>query len=694
MGGSFANGLYIGDPVIYTNRKVGIGGLNTIDIAILLCVLTPYVMSIMRVESGQAPASDRAITEIYVTYAGEGQLTHGAYSRYGWWHPGPALYYLLALGHIIAGTKSSVATDAGAVCINLCFALLFLFSLRSCAAGHVPYRCGAIVLLSIVMYLGIDALRSPWNPLMAIHSIVLFLLGASLFAAGIRNQFWPTVLVASFLVQTHVGYVVLVAMVLSFSVLMHVAVVRYGKTTCAMHWRSGGSWNHAVWFPVAALIWLPVLVGEIRGYSNIRTLYDFFTAVVPGRHPVDTLETIWHRWSAVGMYIVGLRDSEIPSRLHSIVQLQGKFEWFVPLTVTAIGFSGTALYTARTGRFVISAMCAVAVVSILAIVISVHRIPGDVYEFLLVWISIVGAWSWIPVIWSVSILLRAYGSVCWGDRRVIGIIGIVVSLVFVGHISNQRNRVVTVNANSDVVRELLADFDIENNEKFGRMPFVVQVEEIDDWHVAAGFVLALLRSGHQVKVDNSWAFMYGRHIAATGNEGYIVRLAKRNRPDTETADDRWKVLASTSTVIVEGRTLSPHEEFYGVGWGHREEWGRFALGRRAVLRLPVHTRGDTLQVEVATFPTMDGIQTMRIVYDQELQYEAVIGGGPWQWQTIEVPIGSVNAGVEWRNLEITFQFARRWIAGNTDLRLLALPVKRVTTRARVQYEYDTMRDAR
>ena len=64
------------------------------------------------------PVSDTAVIESFTLYASRAQLLVGPYSRYGWHHPGPLFFYLLAPVYTLAGS-STPALSAGALLINV-----------------------------------------------------------------------------------------------------------------------------------------------------------------------------------------------------------------------------------------------------------------------------------------------------------------------------------------------------------------------------------------------------------------------------------------------------------------------------------------------------------------------------------------------------------------------------------------------
>src|SRR5262245_9076293 len=63
------------------------------------------------------PVGDAAILEIYTLHAVRGFWTLGPYSQFGWNHPGPLYFYLLAPFYVLSGQKT-VALHVGAFSIN------------------------------------------------------------------------------------------------------------------------------------------------------------------------------------------------------------------------------------------------------------------------------------------------------------------------------------------------------------------------------------------------------------------------------------------------------------------------------------------------------------------------------------------------------------------------------------------------
>jgi len=62
--------------------------------------------------------ADIAVTELYVELATRGDLLLGPYSRFGWHHPGPLFFYLVAPFYALGGHQAA-AMYAVALAINI-----------------------------------------------------------------------------------------------------------------------------------------------------------------------------------------------------------------------------------------------------------------------------------------------------------------------------------------------------------------------------------------------------------------------------------------------------------------------------------------------------------------------------------------------------------------------------------------------
>ena len=154
------------------------------------------------------PTGDRAFLELYTSYATEGNLTVGPYSRFGWNHPGPAYFYALAPFYALGGQRE-FSLDAAALVINL--AVLAGLIVVVSKAGERFLDWSLIAAIAIYLFRPgpvrdvSELLTSPWNPhIVALPFGLLIGLCAALAVGWV--QVMPAIaLVSSIIIQTHIG---------------------------------------------------------------------------------------------------------------------------------------------------------------------------------------------------------------------------------------------------------------------------------------------------------------------------------------------------------------------------------------------------------------------------------------------------------------------------------------------------------
>src|ERR1019366_7389957 len=109
------------------------------------------------------PVGDGAMTELYTIHATHGSQLLGAYSQFGWHHPGPLFFYLLAPLYVLGG-RSVAAFDAGALAINLASVGIIVWVI---ARRNDPLSFVLEVLLGLLALYVVrvpELLTSAWNP--------------------------------------------------------------------------------------------------------------------------------------------------------------------------------------------------------------------------------------------------------------------------------------------------------------------------------------------------------------------------------------------------------------------------------------------------------------------------------------------------------------------------------------------------
>jgi hypothetical protein len=363
---------------------------------IALAVL-PFVVSaialVARVGSDYRPSADEAWIELQIRDIGHHAVLLGPYSRFGWFHPGPLLYYLLWLPYRITGSTGA----------SLAIAALTLNALVVVAIGFVARKRGGLPLVVLTLFLvgllgageGAQFFRDVWNPDITVLAFVLLALVAWSLSCGEAWALPVGVAVATFLVQTHVGYgLVTVALLLAGAVGAGITVWRRRRDD--EHRERVRSWVRmgVLTAAIAAILWLPVVIQQVRDEpGNLGVLLRFFRD--HGRE--HSYGDGWHVVSEQLSFVPDWLHGHVVRNLYSgAVDLSGS----MPVAVWALVLVGAAALAWKGGKDAFRLDVIVAL-TIVAAVVSVSRIVGEIFPYLVTWTWAVGMLTWLAIAWSV-----------------------------------------------------------------------------------------------------------------------------------------------------------------------------------------------------------------------------------------------------------------------------------------------------
>jgi hypothetical protein len=340
----------------------------------------------------------------------------GPFSRYGWSHPGPLLFWILAIPSRLFGQAAWVTLVGGAVLQGVAITWLAVLAWRR---GRLPLVSVALVGVTLLyVSTGWWIMLEPWNPNIALPFFALFVFQSWLLATGDARVLPGGVLVATFLVQTHVGYVPLVAVAA-------VAVLVYAVLDARAHRdRSGWSrWRRQVWISLAIvfLLWLPVLIEQVTSsYGNLARLADYFSGGNP--EPVvgfaSGLRLMAAEFRVPPPWLGGANDS---NPFTGAASEGSVFLLLVPLALLGIGLyvtRGPAALAPR--RFVL-----LAGVMLLTGTVTLARVTGVPYPYLFLWRSAVVIVLVLTVAWATANAARL------SRRRRASVSGVVSAFIIV-----------------------------------------------------------------------------------------------------------------------------------------------------------------------------------------------------------------------------------------------------------------------
>jgi hypothetical protein len=339
---------------------------------------------------------DDAFIDMSVHRATEGDQLLGAYSRFGWNHPGPLMFYLLAPFYWLL--DSPIRIFLGALMVNWGFAL----ATAGIAIRRLGARSATLVVLGIavlVCSVGPEFMRNPWNP-----SIVVFPLMLGLVAVAVRPSvvsLTAMVLAASMALQSHIGTLTPVAVIVSLAAVLWLAGLKMPQARW-LSMRRVRPERRRIAYALAAgsigLAWLPVILQQLLDLENGNLVRMAAFADEAGSSQRTLAESsdalvgaMWLPWSP----LLSLPPSPPVSGL-----------WLVAgLTVLAVGCAFVAWRQRQRPAFVFSAFAAAALPSTL---IAISHITGDLQVYLLWWMGL------ISVSLGLGLLMLVFG-----DRGVI-----------------------------------------------------------------------------------------------------------------------------------------------------------------------------------------------------------------------------------------------------------------------------------
>jgi hypothetical protein len=196
----------------------------------------------------------------------------GPYSRFGWNHPGPLMYWLLAFPYHLFGDRPEALLAAAATLNALTVAALSAVAWRR---GRLPLVALTMTATAILIHaMGPAMIRDPWNPFITLLPLALTVF---LVWSVIEGDFWmwpPLAFLVSFELQSHIGYLPMLAM-LGVSVFA-IAWRRKSLNTLLPTSTKQRWWVLGLSSAVIFGCWLPVLLDQVAGTGNLGAIAHYF----------------------------------------------------------------------------------------------------------------------------------------------------------------------------------------------------------------------------------------------------------------------------------------------------------------------------------------------------------------------------------------------------------------------------------
>jgi hypothetical protein len=352
--------------------------------AVVSAAIAPaVVLAVRSLASSWVATSDYALIELRARAVGTAHTPLvGPYSRFGWNHPGPALFFALAAPYrLLAGQSKGLlfgsALIAAAATVAVVVTLLRADQLKVVAAFTL------LVVAALVHGLGPAFLWDPWNPYVIVLPFLAFVLAVWWAASGEERALPVAVGLASFVMQTHVSLAPEAVALLALAIVWLIAAARDGESRRRLR-RSA-----LVSSGVFAVMWaLPIHQEFAPHGGNLSTLWRFWTtshANTVGFASATRLLSL--QLSVPAPWLTGHERSVPFSGALAARHVEVPYALIVLVVAAVVAWR-------RRDRAAIAACAVAATVTVVAWV-SIARIVGEPFPYLLRWTWVVGATIWI-----------------------------------------------------------------------------------------------------------------------------------------------------------------------------------------------------------------------------------------------------------------------------------------------------------
>jgi hypothetical protein len=269
----------------------------------------------------------------------------------------------------------------------------------------------AVFVALLVIRLG-EVAFSAWTPYVTILPAVALIMAAYSVCQGDRWALPVAVGFGSFVVQTHVGYAPLVALVAFGTIAGLVVCLARGP-------RAGWLWPSLIAGVLLAIVWAPPAIDLLVHHPSNLEIANRFRShppVAPGYERHDLAEGVSVATRLTGA-VFGVTRSDNAASVQT-----GLGSW-----VTISALLAAAAWSVYRRRWSALVMAGFAVMAWVAGVMAVREIIGPLFDYLVLWIAVASLTAWLAV--GMAVLPELKGRGRTRAARVLAVIGLTAMLV-------------------------------------------------------------------------------------------------------------------------------------------------------------------------------------------------------------------------------------------------------------------------
>lgn len=564
----------------------------------------------------------------------------GVYSRLGWFHPGPALYYALWPIYKIFG-GSTDALHLAAWVHNVFFATLALLYQRRLDRSAAPSF--GIVLAVLIAFWGPTVLSLPWNPYLALMPLVLFIVLVASILEHPDRGLAALVLVGSYLVQLHVSYLVIVTGAVV------VALGRRAQQRVRPRW----ALHSAILWTLVLLLWIPPAIALARGVpGNLWTMVSALSKSSAAH--TGTLRESLEFLGELPSWLLGLQASPYPMHAHEVPTLSGA-------SALGVGILGALCAVTIPRRPWARSFYVIGMTLLLWAVASVLLVTGPALRYLFVWVPVVpGLFLWLQLYRILQRMRERSNAVRIGVQTSVALICLAAA---VRSVDPQ-----VILSRNDPNASMVKDFS-DCAERTALVLGHRWVHIIPEGGQCSLLLISvrneLSKRGFDATTEWSFTALPASDKGTTpGHSYFVMRTGEPASGDS--------LLCQIGDVCLSLRRAPMVE--YGRGWGPWER-GDFRWARRKDAELIIHHANPiVLLCEIATAEFMTPRQELRVLLEDEIVRTLRFPASPWTWVTIPIQLqgqGKMEAD------EVHFECEREWKEA-AGTRTMVFPMRNAT----------------
>lgn len=469
------------------------------------------------------PFGDAAVTQVYTLEALRGFLKLGPYSQFGWHHPGPLYFYLLAPFYELGGRRT-IGLVAAAAAINLA-SLMAIGRLVDRGAGRFA-AAAVVATLTIFLWRADGLVGSIWNAHVVIVPFAALIVSCAALACGDLAALPVTLLVGSFVMQTDIALV-------PCSVLMMALAI---TVTGARRRRRLMSASRSLWLcaAIGILVWMPSIVEQISGApGNITRLWHYLFVA---EHSGQSARTAFLVWSDVTTAFV---RTNLAVAWGAAYQARPSSSTAVLVVIQVLLLVVALVRCCNTGQRFIAVLCLFVMLASIICGWSITRIDDEIGDYQVFWISVVGVLGWAAML--TTFVPRAYSTVSTNSLRFANAFSVVATagaICLAMHALLAARAYAVEQRDTPVKRQLVALDVLKyiDREQVRRPLFHVAQ---DTWLDAACVILQAYKHHPRLAVDQQWVPVFGEALSPTGREDidfFIVDGAAHTTLSARTGD--------------------------------------------------------------------------------------------------------------------------------------------------------------